>query len=1468
MDNPNITIEEYIKLEEEKSRRHVFNDTLTSEATLSYEPTNNDDNKIDVKQSLGVNVIDTDVGINTTYHGEWIRRIDFMYSFRKKIVKPKRVKAMNMTFQSSIKDSILAAQKEASDEYARLQKGLDVMIELRNDGALYYLDQIWVPLKGDVRTLIMDKAYKSKYYVHLGGNKIYYDLRDRYWWPGIKKDIAMYQPEIPEWKWEGIAMDFVTKLPRTSSGHDTIWVIVDRLTKHGVLVSVISDRDSRFTLRFWQSMQEALGTRLDMSMAYHPQTDSQKSVVRQLCGLRLGKHKMVGSDIDGYTARFHELARLVPHMVTLESQRVNRYIRGLAPEIKAHVTSSKLTIIQGAVSMANRLTTDGIKDGIFKKKENAGNKKRLDWLSKLRAKIVCYEKIVQIPLSNGDILEVHGECPKGNLKQLKTMKVNEPKHKDIPVVREFSKDLSGLPPSRKVEFCIDLIPGDMPVAKSPYRLEPTKMQELSNLLKELQEKGFVRPISSPWVAPNRYPLPRIDDMFNQLQGSRYFSKLDLRSRYHQLRVREEDIPKTTFKTRYGHFEFTVMRFRLTNAPAKLFGKFLKCEFWLQEVHFLGYVVNNEGIYVDPSKIEAVKNWKPPKTPTEIRSFLGLENAFQTLKDMLCDAPILRNKRHYMYGTRSVVYADHKSLQHIFYQKELNMRQRRWVELFSDYDCEIRYHPGKANVVADALSRKERVKPRRARSMSMIIHSSIKARILETQSEASKVVNTPTKMLKGLDKQFERKEDGGLYLAERIWVPVYGNLRILIMNEAHATRHSVHPRADKMYYDLRSLYWWPRMKKDIAMYVSKCLTCSKVKAEHQKPSGLLQHLEIPEWKWENITMDFINKLPRTHIKVGKIVHQRYRSKARNWDTHLPLEEFSYKNSYHSSVKCAPFEVLYGRRCRTPIAWSKVEESKLIGLEIVQETTNKIMQIKERLKAARDRQRSYADNRQKSLEFNVGDKVPLKVSPRKGVVCFGKRSKLSARYVGPFEIVERVGPVAYRLRLPQDLIGIHKTFHVANLKKCLADVNLHVPLEEVKIDDKLHFVEEPMEIMDREVKKLKRRPEFVQETTEQISQIKDRLKAVRDHQKNYSDKRRKPLEFSICDYVLLKVSPWKCVVRFRKKGKLAPRFVGPFEIIEKVVPVAYRLDFPEELDGVHDTFHVSNLKKCLADPTLQVPLGEIQVDARLNFVEEPVEILEREFKKLKRSRIAIVKVRRNSKRGSEFTGVLLGYRDAVSGRMIECENYSPSRLNNLHERTRGMCSCESSLLRICKMDDPNITMEKYIRLEEEKVCRRGEEYNWETAKYGKIWYDKDVHDLRSVKTEFPAIIYNDALTSKVTPSYEPTVSPFNENKIHFRISFDEFNDEDYMVVFDKKLFSYEIIFVNYIKTDSKIDNDKFNMPSFPSPEPTVSYIDDLDFLKDFEKEFPAIAYNDAVTSKLDFLTEPTISPEYNNTDKIDI
>ncbi|KAI3750191.1 hypothetical protein L2E82_20820 [Cichorium intybus] len=929
----------------------------------------------------------------------------------------------------------------------------------------------------------------------------------------------------------------------------------------------------------------------------------------------------------------------------------------------------------------------------------------MDWLIPHHADIMCYERGIRLHLPDDKTFFVYGDKPSTSLRIVSCIKarkylqkryhaflahvVDEKKEvkniKEIPEVCNFPdvfpEDLPGVPPARQVEFRIDLIPGATPVAKAPYRLAPAEMQKLSSQLNELLSKGFIRPSFSPWGAPvlfvknkdgsfrmcidyrelnkltikNRYPLPRIDDLFDQLQGSSYFSKIDLRSGYHQLKVQEEDVPKTAFRTHYGHYEFVVMPFGLTNAPAvfmdlmnrvcrpyldkfvivfiddiliylrskeehsqhlrqvletlraeKLYAKFSKCEFWLRKVDFLGHVVSKEGIHVDPSKIKAIESWEAPRTPTEIRQFLGLagyyrrfiqnfskiakplttltqkgvtfkwgdkqDAVFQTLKKALCSAPILslpegtedfvvycdasnqglgcvlmqRGKviayasrqlkthevnytthdlelgavvfalkiwRHYLYDTECTVYTDHKSLQHILNQKELNMRQRRWMELLSDYECEIRYHPGKANVVADALSRKE-YSGRRVKSLTMTIHSHLSTQIKEAQLEALKPENVANEALRGMDKNLEVKDDGARYLMNRIWTPRFGGFRDIIMNEAHKTRYSVHPGSDKMYLDLKKLYWWPNMKAEIATYVGKFLTCAKVKVEYQKPSGLLVQPAIPEWKWERITMDFITKLPKTtggldtiwvivdrltksahflpiketdrmdklarpYLKEIVKLHGVPRSiisdrdsrftshfwqslqKAmgtkldmstayhpqtdgqsertiqtledmlracvidfgKAWDTHLPLIEFSYNNSYHTSIKVAPFEALYGRKCRSPLCWAEVGDtqlargqvpnSNLTGPEIIRETTEKIVQIRERLKASRDRQKSYADKRRKPLEFQVGDRVLLKVLPWKGMIRFGKRGKLNPRYIGPFEILARIGPVAYKL-----------------------------------------------------------------------------------------------------------------------------------------------------------------------------------------------------------------------------------------------------------------------------------------------------------------------------------------------------------------------------------------------------------------------------------------------------------------------
>ncbi|GKC46928.1 putative reverse transcriptase domain-containing protein [Tanacetum coccineum] len=227
-------------------------------------------------------------------------------------------------------------------------------------------------------------------------------------------------------------------------------------------------------------------------------------------------------------------------------------------------------------------------------------------------------------------------------------------------------------------------------------------------------------------------------------------------------------------------------------------------------------------------------------------------------------------RHYLYGTKSVIYTDHKSLQYIFDQKDLNMRQRRWIELLSYYECEIKYHSGKANVVADALSRKERLKTRRVRAMSITIHFRLKAKILEVQGEASKDLKAPAEWLRGLETHFEQRNNGGIYFFDHIWIPSVGGVRKLIKDEAHTSRYSIHPGEDKMYHDLRDLYWWLGVKRDVAEYVSRCLTCSKIKAEHQKPSGLLQQPEIPEWKWEKIIMDLVTNVTPSNLSMQRNV----------------------------------------------------------------------------------------------------------------------------------------------------------------------------------------------------------------------------------------------------------------------------------------------------------------------------------------------------------------------------------------------------------------------------------------------------------------------------------------------------------------------------------------------------------------------------------------------------------------------
>nr|GEV74640.1 putative reverse transcriptase domain-containing protein [Tanacetum cinerariifolium] len=515
------------------------------------------------------------------------------------------------------------------------------------------------------------------------------------------------------------------------------------------------------------------------------------------------------------------------------------------------------------------------------------------WLVKYHVLIVCDEKLVRVPF--GDkilIFHIDGSnnghksrlniisCTKTQRYLLKgcpvflahvTTKETEDKSKekrleDVPIVQDFPEvfpeDLPGIPPTRQVEFQIDLVPGATP--------DKQEHKEHLKLILELLKKE------------------------------------------------------------------------------QLYAKFSKCEFWIPKVQFLGHVIDNQGIHVDPAKIESIKDWVSPKTTTEIRQFLGLAGYY-----------------------------------------------RRFIEGFSKI----------------------------ARPLTKLTQKKVKFDWGDKQEEAFQIIkqklcSAPILVLPEGSKDFVVYCDAsikglGAVLMQREKVIAYGSRQL--KNEVYR----VH---------------WPQKLKT-----------------HLRPEGI---------EYETTLLTLEDMLRACVIDFGN-----------GWERHLPLVEFSYNNSYHASIKAASFEVLYGRKCRSPVCWAEVGDAQLTGLELIHETTEKIVQIKQRIQAARDRQKSYADVRRKPLEFQVGDRVMLKVSPWKGVVRFGKRGKLNPRYIGPFKVLAKVGTVAYRLELPEQLSRLHSTFHVSNLKKYLSDEPLAISLDEVHIDDKLCFVEELVEVMDREVKQLK-------------------------------------------------------------------------------------------------------------------------------------------------------------------------------------------------------------------------------------------------------------------------------------------------------------------------------------------------------------------------------------------------------------
>nr|GEW35878.1 putative reverse transcriptase domain-containing protein [Tanacetum cinerariifolium] len=758
--------------------------------------------------------------------------------------------------------------------------------------------------------------------------------------------------------------------------------------------------------------------------------------------------------------------------------------------------SSKPKTLDETIELANDLMDQKLRTYAERKSDS---KRKADYIFKNNQQPFKKQNVTKAyNLGSAKKKTYEGNAPKKLHR--KRISVDGKQVKDVPIVQDFPKvfpeDLPGLPPARLVEFQINLIPRAAPVARALYRLAPSEIKELSEQPQELSDKGFIRPSSSPWGAPvlfvkkkdgsfrmcidyrelnkltvkNRYPLPKIDDLFDQLQGSSIYSKIDLRSGYHLLRMREQDISKTNEKEHEEHLKAILGLLK----EEELYAKFSKCEFWMPK----------KGIKYDYGEKE--------------------ENAFQLIKQKLYSALILALPE----GSEDfAVYCDasHKGLGAVLMQREK--------------DCDIRYHSGKANVVADALSRKERDVPLRVRALVMTISLDLPKQILAAQIEALKSENLKKEYVGCMirtdipKERLEPRVDGTLCLNGRSWLHCYSDLRSVIMHESHKSRYSIHPGFEKMYQDVKKLYWWPKMKADIATYVSKCLTCVKVNAEHQRPSGLendpldklarlylnriVERHKIPvsiifdrDGRFTSNFWKSFQKALGTDICMSTAYHPETDGQSertiqtvkdmlracvidfgKGWVKHLPLAEFSYNNSYHASIKAAPYEALYGRKCRSPVCWAEIGESQLTSPELIQETTEKIVQIKQRMQAAQDRQKSYANRNQKPMEFKVGDRIMLKVSPWKGVVRFGKRGKLNPRYVRPFKVLAKVRKVAYKLKLPQELSRVHHTFHVSNLKKCYSDEPLVMPLEGDHIDDTLQFMEEPVEIMEREIKRLK-------------------------------------------------------------------------------------------------------------------------------------------------------------------------------------------------------------------------------------------------------------------------------------------------------------------------------------------------------------------------------------------------------------
>nr|GEU43172.1 putative reverse transcriptase domain-containing protein [Tanacetum cinerariifolium] len=791
-------------------------------------------------------------------------------------------------------------------------------------------------------------------------------------------------------------------------------------------------------LTWWKTKVATIGLETVNQM---PWTEMKQLLTAEFCPIeevqrmepKLWNLKVKEYDVVAYTQRFNELALMCLRMVEPERVKVNAYIWGLTNNIKGEVTSSKPGKVNEAVRMAHKL---------MEQKSQARDARILEgkkqkWESLQGGNSSVYNQVSQV-------WKVHtrNRCTK----KVKQEEVKEARGRAYAIKDVKPQGLNVVTgASYEVELANGRVVSTKTILKGCTLNLVNHIFEIDLMPIELGTFNVI--IGMDWLLKHDAIIVWGEKVVCIPYGNEMLIVAsDKESKSKEKRMEDvpvnHDFPEVFPEKLPGlppprHVEFRidlvaravpVARASYRLAPFKI------------------------GVHVDPAKIEAIKSWAALTTPTKVYEAvlmqrekviacasrqLKVHEENSTTHDLELGAIVfaIRLWRHYLYRMKYVVFTHHKSLQYILNQKDSNLRQWRWIELLSDYDCEIRYHLGKENVMANALSQKERIKPLRVRALMMTIHNDLSKQICEAQEGAIRKKYARKENLGRLIKLiFKFRPDGTRCSINRMWLPRFGGLRNLVMHESHKSKYSIRPRLDKMYQDLKSLYWWQNMKTDIATYVSKCLMCAK--------PFYVEILEIASGSiGDNLNMSTTyhpqmdGKSERTIQTLEDMLHACVIDFESSWDRHLPLVEFLYNNSNHASIMATPYKALYGK---------SVDHL---------------------------RQKSYADKRLKPLEFKVGDMVLLKVSPWKGTVRFRKRRKLSPCYIGLFKILARVGHVAYMLELPKELKGIHGTFHVSNLKKCLAEDDIVVPIDEIQLDDKLHMVKEPVEVMDREVKRLK-------------------------------------------------------------------------------------------------------------------------------------------------------------------------------------------------------------------------------------------------------------------------------------------------------------------------------------------------------------------------------------------------------------